>query len=687
MLHGGSAKGTYDANDNSLNFTLNGSAYSLSGEYSGKFNFDTWEYESNNGFVGAGFIFGKQRSDFGYTVGAAVKGKLGFFFEEDEVFFGFDVEGSFGLHDLGSVFFDVEFKFRLPPQFNDYAGGIERQEIYRGDRDGSLVQGDGYNKDWLSGRAPSVKGREEYSGGGYEAQLAQETGQPGADIPSRLASSIKAGNSPAQFFAGIRSGFELNGPEGSVYDLDRAAAGAIARSTGGITQPGGHYGEYGGIDTSGWSNGVPPSNRDVGSAQSAPASGSSTYFGSDYYGEGFRGIGASYPGGSSNGSTPPAPRSTPGYQGGSDGDNPGNDSGGGRSRGDGGGSSYGNSDAGGRSYGGGRGQTGGNEGATRGGDYGDGTRGGGSSGSSGSGGFGCFVAGTLVLMADGSSKAIEDVHLEDRVMAFDGLGPLVSAEVTDLFVHGKRKVISVDGVLTTPEHPFLLSDGSYQPIGALAVGTQIVRADGSLHTIESISAVDGVHTVYNFTVEGLHTYIAGGFRVHNIKPIILDLDGNGIKVMRLDQSSIFMDTSGEGLEHRTAWAAAGDAVLYFDPDGRNEITEKRQFVFTEWDPTATSDLEALASVFDSNGDGVLNASDADFSKFKLMVTNADGSIVSKTLAELGITELDLTADATHIELSDGSVITGQTTFKRSDGTTGTVGDMLLASEAQGHRVE
>jgi len=70
-----------------------------------------------------------------------------------------------------------------------------------------------------------------------------------------------------------------------------------------------------------------------------------------------------------------------------------------------------------------------------------------------------------------------------------------------------------------------------------------------------------------------------------------------------------------------------------------------------------------------------------------MVTLADGSTVSKTLAELGITENDLTADATNIELADGSVITGKTTFTRADGTTGTVGDMLLAAEAEGHRVE
>ncbi|MCV0426756.1 MAG: DUF4214 domain-containing protein, partial [Roseibium sp.] len=171
------------------------------------------------------------------------------------------------------------------------------------------------------------------------------------------------------------------------------------------------------------------------------------------------------------------------------------------------------------------------------------------------------------------------------------------------------------------------------------------------------------------------------------KPVLLDLDGDGLEVTALDRSSVFMDTGGEGFLHRTAWAGEGDGILFYDPDGRDEITEKRQFVFTEWDPTSTSDLEALASVFDSNGDGVLNAGDAEFANFKVMVTNADGSTSAKTLAELGITEIDLTADATNIELSDGSVITGKTTFKRADGTTGTAGDMLLAAEAEGHRVE
>lgn len=75
---------------------------------------------------------------------------------------------------------------------------------------------------------------------------------------------------------------------------------------------------------------------------------------------------------------------------------------------------------------------------------------------------------------------------------------------------------------------------------------------------------------------------------------------------------------------------------------------------------AARDLEALRSAFDSNGDGKLTSADADFAKFKLLVTKADGAAEAKTHAELNITEIDLTGDATHIELPDGSMISGQT---------------------------
>jgi hypothetical protein len=118
---------------------------------------------------------------------------------------------------------------------------------------------------------------------------------------------------------------------------------------------------------------------------------------------------------------------------------------------------------------------------------------------------------------------------------------------------------------------------------------------------------------------------------------------------------VFMEGE-EGLKHRTAWAGAGDGVLFYDIDGDNAISDIREYVFTEWDPTAKDDLAALRSRFDTNGDGKLTG--AELTGFKVMKTNADGSLTAVTLASLNITQISLTEDTTHIEMPDGSVITG-----------------------------
>jgi hypothetical protein len=131
-----------------------------------------------------------------------------------------------------------------------------------------------------------------------------------------------------------------------------------------------------------------------------------------------------------------------------------------------------------------------------------------------------------------------------------------------------------------------------------------------------------------------------------------------------------VDAGGEGLEHRTAWAGVGDGVLFYDADGDGKISQKREFVFTEWDPSAPGDLEALASVFDSNGDRKLTSADAAWASFKVMVTGADGTRTAQTLGALGITEISLRGNAVEFVLPDGSVIPDQTVVASSAGGPG-----------------
>ncbi|MGO8780480.1 MAG: hypothetical protein ACLQKK_16455 [Rhodomicrobium sp.] len=94
-------------------------------------------------------------------------------------------------------------------------------------------------------------------------------------------------------------------------------------------------------------------------------------------------------------------------------------------------------------------------------------------------------------------------------------------------------------------------------------------------------------------------------------PVVLDLKGNGININPLSRSNMFFDMANDGYEQQTAWAGAGNGVLVYDPGG-GPVTQADQVNFTLWDPSAKTDMQALEQVFDTNHDGVLNASDADW---------------------------------------------------------------------------
>lgn len=164
-----------------------------------------------------------------------------------------------------------------------------------------------------------------------------------------------------------------------------------------------------------------------------------------------------------------------------------------------------------------------------------------------------------------------------------------------------------------------------------------------------------------------------------VSPVLLDLTGNGLTVDPLDSSDQFIDLGGDGYQHRAAWAGEGTGVLVLDADGDGKVSRTSEFVFTEWDPTAAGDLDALRSVFDTNGNGKLDSGDTRWGEFRVMV---DGQLVS--LASLGIQSIDLIPTGSGQSFSDGSAITGTTTYTRTDGSTGMVGDALLAVDGRGY---
>lgn len=158
------------------------------------------------------------------------------------------------------------------------------------------------------------------------------------------------------------------------------------------------------------------------------------------------------------------------------------------------------------------------------------------------------------------------------------------------------------------------------------------------------------------------SYGGGSFGGGSYGPVILDLAGAGIKITQKTQSNQFFDMANDGFQHLTAWAGAGNAVLFYDPTGKGALSRADQVVFTDLDPSAKNDMQALAAVFDSNHDGQLSSADAAYNDFFVEVTNANGTTSIESLAQAGISSINLTPNATHQALPDGSSIDGQTTF-------------------------
>jgi hypothetical protein len=129
----------------------------------------------------------------------------------------------------------------------------------------------------------------------------------------------------------------------------------------------------------------------------------------------------------------------------------------------------------------------------------------------------CFLGDTDVLMADGTTKDIEDIQLGDKVQATDPeTGETGPREVTRLIVTEDDKhfnelsIATEDGVeqlTATHEHPFWSpSQEEWIEAGTLAPGMTLLTEDGDTVRVTGNRAYTQDARTYNLTVSDLHTY-------------------------------------------------------------------------------------------------------------------------------------------------------------------------------------
>ncbi|MBA8948541.1 polymorphic toxin-type HINT domain-containing protein [Actinomadura namibiensis] len=172
-----------------------------------------------------------------------------------------------------------------------------------------------------------------------------------------------------------------------------------------------------------------------------------------------------------------------------------------------------------------------------------------------------FVAGTPVLMADGTRRPIERVRVGDAVLAADpATGRAGARTVTRLIAGQGHKhlvglIIDLDGVpggpnarvTATSGHPFWVN-GAAAWIDAddLLPGDALSGTDGGRALVLAKHRRERVARVYNLTVADLHTYyvLAGG------TPVLVHNSGNGCFSTRTEKASDLVDKYTEGQSTR-----------------------------------------------------------------------------------------------------------------------------------------
>ncbi len=167
--------------------------------------------------------------------------------------------------------------------------------------------------------------------------------------------------------------------------------------------------------------------------------------------------------------------------------------------------------------------------------------------------------------------------------------------------------------------------------------------------------------------------------VKQLPPLVFDLNGDG---SFFSDTTVSFDVDLDGRKDHVGWISAADGLLALDKDGNGLIDNATELSFMYDKPGATTDLEGLRA-YDSNNDLVFDRRDARFGEFQIWQDANSNAITDAgeltTLAERGIASIDLRGWRNREEVpAEGNMVTlGGTSFTRTNGTRGQVGDIAL----------
>ncbi|TWB46390.1 Ca2+-binding RTX toxin-like protein [Rhizobium sp. ERR 922] len=161
-------------------------------------------------------------------------------------------------------------------------------------------------------------------------------------------------------------------------------------------------------------------------------------------------------------------------------------------------------------------------------------------------------------------------------------------------------------------------------------------------------------------------------------PLVLDLDGDGIELTPLADSTVHFDYNNDGFAERTGWVSPEDGILVRDIN-QNGVADGIGELFG----SSTQDGFAVLEMMDTNGDGKIDQTDENFGQLLIWRDlNQDGVSTANELQNLqtaGITSISL-ARTNVSQTNQGHTIGFSGSFQRADGTTSTAQSIYFQTD-------
>ena len=179
---------------------------------------------------------------------------------------------------------------------------------------------------------------------------------------------------------------------------------------------------------------------------------------------------------------------------------------------------------------------------------------------------------------------------------------------------------------------------------------------------------------------------AAGTTAPRIDPIVLDLDGDGIETVTL-QNGTYFDLDNSGFSERSGWIKGDDGLLVLDRDGNGQINGGKELfgdqTVLQNGTVASNGFQALSEL-DDNKDGRIDAKDSKFADLRVWRDlNQDGQSSERELfglEQLGIKSLNLANSSVNSLDVNGNTISRAGTYEKVDGSTGKMSEYLLARD-------